>query len=164
MKEDGDEAAQLGFVLLGVDEERETRYPVTAMLSEALKVATVTVVEGANAGKEKAVTVGAMESTATVVVAVLVPFALVAVTVYVMVEVGFTAVAPMRVEVLKEPGVMATEEAFAMFQERVEVPADATMPDEAVKEAMVGRMPESVVPDATEDEADILPTLSWAVR
>ena len=62
---------------------------------------------------------GGVASIVTLVVAVLVPFAFVAVKVYVVVEVGFTVVEPMRVLVLKLPGVMATEEAFETFQERV---------------------------------------------
>jgi hypothetical protein len=56
----------------------------------------------------------------------------------VVVEVGFTAVDPMRVEVEKLPGVMATELAFVMFQLKVEVPAEATTPGETVKEEMMG--------------------------
>lgn len=81
--------------------------------------------------------VGAV-ATWTVVIAVLVPFALVAVNVYVIVEVGFTAVEPMSVLVEKEPGVMATEEAFATDQLKVDVPAEATILEEAVKEDMPG--------------------------
>jgi hypothetical protein len=83
--------------------------------------------------------VGAVESTVTVVAAVLVPFAFVAVRVYVIVDVGFTVVDAMSVLVLKEPGVMATELAFVMFQESVLVPAEATIDEEAVKEKMSGR-------------------------
>ena len=69
---------------------------------------------------------GAVPSTVTVAWAVEEPFALVAVTVYVVVDVGLTVVVPMRVEVLKEPGEMATEEALVMLQLRVEVPAGLT--------------------------------------
>jgi hypothetical protein len=61
----------------------------------------------------------------------------------VMVEVGFTVVDPMRVEVLKEPGVMATELAFVTLKERVEVPAEATIDEEAVKLLIVGAVPDA---------------------
>ena len=84
--------------------------------------------------------VGAV-ATFTVVVAVLVPFAFVAVSVYVIVEVGFTVKEPTSVEVENEPGEMATEEAFVIFQLRVEVPAEATMDEEAEKEEMEGGDP-----------------------
>ena len=84
--------------------------------------------------------VGAV-ATITLVVVVLVPFAFVAVRVYMVVEVGFTVVDPTRVEVEKVPGVMAREVAFATFQESVLVPADATMEEEAVKEEMEGGDP-----------------------
>ena len=70
--------------------------------------------------------------------AVLVPFALVAVSVFVIVDVGFTLVDPMSVDVLKLPGLIATEEAFVTFQERVLVPAERTSVGEAEKELMVG--------------------------
>jgi hypothetical protein len=84
--------------------------------------------------------VGVVESTVTVVVAVLVPFAFVAVKVYVIVEVGFTMNDPTSVLVLNEPGVMATDDAFVTLKERVEVPAGATTLEEAVKEEMEGRV------------------------
>jgi hypothetical protein len=74
----------------------------------------------------------------TVAVMVLVPFAFVAVRVYVVVEVGFTLVDPTRVEVEKLPGVIASEVALPTFQESVDVPAEATIVGEAVKEVMVG--------------------------
>jgi len=83
-------------------------------------------------------TVGAWESTITVVVAVLVPLMFVAVRVYVRVEVGLTSVDAMRVLVLNEVGAIATELAFVTFQERVEVPAEPTMVPEAEKEMMDG--------------------------
>jgi hypothetical protein len=84
--------------------------------------------------------VGAV-ATDTDVVAVVVPFAFVAVIVYIVVEVGFTDVDPMRVLVLKPPGVIATDEAFVMFQESVDVPAEATSVGDAEKEEMVGALP-----------------------
>jgi hypothetical protein len=105
--------------------------------------------------------VGAV-ATCTLVVAVLVPFAFVAVRVKTVVEVGFTEVDPMRVDVLKEPGLTVTEEAFVMFQESVLVPAEATTPGEAVNAVIEGVMPESVVADALVDDAEIFPTLSCA--
>ena len=55
-----------------------------------------------------------------------------------IVEVGFTVVDPKSVLVLKLPGVIATELAFVMFQERVEVPFRATTPGDAVKAVMEG--------------------------
>ena len=55
-----------------------------------------------------------------------------------VVEVGCTVVEPMRVEVANEPGVMATEDAFVMFQERVDVPAEATTEEDAEKEEIMG--------------------------
>jgi hypothetical protein len=73
-----------------------------------------------------------------VVVAVLVPFAFVAARVYVRVEVGCTVSEPISVEVEKEPGVMITELAFVMFQERVLVPADMMTDGEAEKEEIEG--------------------------
>jgi hypothetical protein len=108
--------------------------------------------------------VGAV-ATFTVAWAVDVPFPFVAVRVYVVVEVGFTVVDPTRVLVEKPPsGDMATELAFVMFQESVEVPAEATMPGEAAKEEMEGREPETVVDEAMLEDAETLPTLSCAVR
>ena len=80
-----------------------------------------------------------------------------------MVLVGFTVVDPTRVLVLKLPGVMATDEALVIFQERVLVPAEATTPGEEVKEEMVGVVPDCVVLLAMLDEAETFPTLSWAV-
>ena len=80
-----------------------------------------------------------------------------------MVEVGFTVVEATSVEVEKVPGVIATELAFVMFQESVLVPAAATTPGEAVNDVIEGRTPDKVVPDAFVDEAETLPTLSWAV-
>jgi len=106
--------------------------------------------------------VGAV-ATFTVVVAVTLPFGLVAVMVYIVVLVGFTFVDPMRVLVLKLPGVIATEEAFVIFQERTLVPAEATTVGDAEKEEMEGVIPLAVVPLAMLDEAETLPTLSCAV-
>ena len=83
-------------------------------------------------------TVGGVASTVTVVVAVEVPLPFVAVKVYVMVEVGFTVIEPTSVEVENEPGEMATEDAFVILKESVEVPAEATMEEEAEKEEMIG--------------------------
>ena len=78
--------------------------------------------------------------TEVVAVEVLLP-AFVAVRVYMTVEVGFTVIEPTRVEVEKEPGVITTELAFETFQVRVEVPRDATIVGEAVKEEMDGSCP-----------------------
>lgn len=93
--------------------------------------------------------VGAV-ATFTVVVAVTLPFGFVAVTVYIVVLVGFTFVDPMRVLVLKLPGVMATEEAFVIFQESALVPAEATTVGDAEKEEMEGRFPTFTVVLAVE--------------
>ena len=81
--------------------------------------------------------VGAV-ATCTLVVAVEVPFAFVAVRVKTVVEVGFTVVDPMSVEVEKPPGVMATELALETFQLKVDVPAERTSEGEGEKEEMVG--------------------------
>lgn len=77
-------------------------------------------------------------STRTVVVAVLVPFAFVAVRVYVVVDVGFTVSNPMRVDVERLPGVMATDDAFETAQLKVEVPFVTMALGEAIKEETVG--------------------------
>jgi len=83
-------------------------------------------------------------STVTVVETVDVPLAFVAVKVYVIVEVGFTVVDPTAVEVLKEPGVIAMFVIVPVaFQLKVEVPAEATTDEEAVKDEMVGSAPAS---------------------
>lgn len=76
--------------------------------------------------------------TATEVVAVTDPEPFIAVRVYVVVEVGKTMREPAIVEVLKLPGEMATDEAFAVFQERVEEAPDMMLAGEDVKEKMVG--------------------------
>ena len=60
-------------------------------------------------------------------------------------------------------GLMDREVALATVQLKVEVPLRATRLGEAVKEEMVGRTPLWVVPDAVVEEAEMLPTLSWAV-
>ena len=61
---------------------------------------------------------------------------------------GFTVVDPTRVEVEKFPGVIATEEAFAMLQESVLVPAEATTVGAAVKEEMTGGLVADPLPAA----------------
>lgn len=89
--------------------------------------------------------VGAV-ATCTVVVRVEVPFAFVAVKVYiVVVESAGVVVDPMRVLVANPPGVIVTELAFETFQERVAVPFKATTPGEAVKAVIEGMMPEGIV-------------------
>ena len=67
-------------------------------------------------------------------VVVLVPFAFVAVSVYVVVEVGFTIVEPESVLVEKLPGVIERDVAFATFQESVDDPDGATSVGDAEKE------------------------------
>ena len=93
-------------------------------------------------------TVGAWASTVTVAVAVLVPFPFEAVRVYVVDVVGFTLVDPIRVDVEKEPGVIVTELAFVTFQERVDVPAEATTKGDAEKELIVSGFCTFTVVDA----------------
>ena len=56
-----------------------------------------------------------------------------------MVDVGVTVVEPTRVEVENDPGVIATDDAFVIFQESVEGTPEATREGDAVKEAIVGR-------------------------
>ena len=60
-------------------------------------------------------------------------------------------------------GLMDREVALATVQLRVEVPFKATTEGEAEKEEMVGASPLRVVPEAVVEEAELLPTLSWAV-
>ena len=85
--------------------------------------------------------VGAV-ATATLVVAVLVPFAFVAVRVYIVVEVGFTVIELEAVDVLKPPGLMAMFVIVPVaFQLRTEAEPLATTVGEAVKEAMEGGAP-----------------------
>jgi hypothetical protein len=116
------DALQFGFVLDGVEDESWTRYPRTETLSEAVKAAMLTVVEAKYEGKAKAVIVGATPSTETVAEEAVVPNGFVAVRVKSVVEVGFAVHEPARVDVLKEPGVIATDEAFVVTQASVEVP------------------------------------------
>jgi hypothetical protein len=97
------------------------------------------------------------------VVAILVPFAFVAVIVYIVVEVGFTDVDPMSVLVLNPPGVIATDEALVIFQESVDVPAEATMLGDELNDDTEGRLLDIVVPDETVDDAEVFPTLSLEV-
>ena len=60
-------------------------------------------------------------------------------------------------------GLMDKDVALATVQLKVEVPLRATMLGEAEKEEMVGERPLWVVPEAMVEEAELLPTLSWAV-
>ena len=128
---------------------------VREMVSAPLAVATTDV------GVE-----GGTESMVTEVVAVLVPFALFAESVYTVVLVGFTVVEPtsVLVERLKPVAERDTEDALEIFQERREEEPLRISVGEAVKPVIIGRMPESVVPEAFVDEGETLPTLSFAVR
>jgi hypothetical protein len=85
--------------------------------------------------------VGETLSIATIAVAVLVPFALPADKVYVVVAIGFTVIEPTSVVVLIEPGVIVIEVALLIFHESVEVPAERTIEGDAVKEEMTGGAP-----------------------
>jgi hypothetical protein len=80
-----------------------------------------------------------------------------------VVLVWFTVVDPMRIDVEKLPGVIAIEEAFVIFQESVLVPAKATIVGDAEKEEMEGKLPLVVVADALVEDAETLPTESFAV-
>ena len=55
-----------------------------------------------------------------------------------VVDVGFTIVDPMRVDVEKLPGVMVSDVALPTFQESVDVPAEATIVGDAEKEVRMG--------------------------
>ena len=108
-------------------------------------------------------TEGGMVSTMTVAIAVEVPLPFDdAVRVYVLVEVTLTRVEPIRVEVEKLPGVMATDEAFTACQLRVEVPEDAKIEGVAEKEMMAVAEPLSVVVLAFVEVAEVRPKVSKA--
>ena len=107
-------------------------------------------------------TEGGVPSTVTVVSAVEVPLVLEAKSVYTVVEVGFTRVLPMRVVVLKEPGVMDTEEAFVTDQESVEVTPGWMREEDAVKEETVGATADGVTLPEGDEEAEV-PTAFVAV-
>ncbi len=78
----------------------------------------------------------------TVVVAVLVPFAFVAVRVYTVVEVGATVIEPDRVDVVILPGemvIVVVEVTMPFtFQDNVDVPDEAMEDGDAVNEEMIG--------------------------
>ena len=105
--------------------------------------------------------VGAV-ATLTEVVAVLVPFAFVAVRVKTVVapSAGVVVLVPVTVPT---PWSMESELALLTFQLKVEVPFKATVAGDALKAVMEGVMPESVVPDATVEDAETFPTLSRAL-
>ena len=105
--------------------------------------------------------VGAV-ATLTVVVAVLVPFAFVAVRVKTVVapSAGVVVLVPVTAPT---PWSMESEVALLTVQLRVEVPFRATVAGNTEKEEMEGRVPESVVPEATVEDAATFPTLSRAV-
>jgi hypothetical protein len=105
--------------------------------------------------------VGAV-ATLTVVVAVLVPFAFVAVRVKTVVapSAGVVVLVPVTAPT---PWSMESEVALLTVQLKVEVPFRATVAGEALKPVMEGVMPESVAPDATDEDAERFPTLSRAV-
>lgn len=105
--------------------------------------------------------VGAV-GTFTVAVEVAVPFAFVAVIVYVVVVVGFTMSEPMSVLVEKLPGVIATDDAFVMFHESVLAAPGAITVGDAEKEDMEGNAPFVVVPLALVEVAQKVPTPLYA--
>jgi hypothetical protein len=74
---------------------------------------------------------------------------------------GVVVLVPVTVPIL---GLMDREVALATVQLSVDVPFKATTVGEAVNKEMVGEEePLRVVPDAVVEEAELLPTLSWAV-
>src|ERR1039457_1038033 len=105
--------------------------------------------------------VGAV-ATETVVVAVEVPLLLTAVRAerVVVDRAGVAVLLPVTVPIA---GLMDREVALATVQLKVEVPFRATRVGDAVKEEMVGDRPLWVIPEATVEGAEMLPTLSWAV-
>jgi hypothetical protein len=75
--------------------------------------------------------------------------------VYIVVDVGSTYLDPASVEVEKLPGEIATDEAFETFHASVDVPAEATIEGEAVKETIEGSVPVGVTLLDAEDEAEM---------
>lgn len=67
-----------------------------------------------------------------------------------VVDVGFTVIDPISVDVENEPGVMATEVAFVTFQLKVDVPTEATIVGDAEKELIVNGFSAFTVVDAVE--------------
>ena len=61
-------------------------------------------------------------------------------------------------------GLMESDVAPLVLQDKVEVPFTAMTPGEAVKEVMEGRTPLKVVLEAMLELAETFPTLSCAVR
>jgi len=106
--------------------------------------------------------VGAVASTDTDVVAVVVPFAFVAVKVkrVVVARAGVVVLVPVTVPIV---GLMEREVALDAVQLRVLVPFNATSVGDAEKDEMEGRLLEIVVPDETVDDAEVFPTLSLEV-
>jgi len=99
---------------------------------------------------------------ATEVVAVEVPFAFVAVRVYIVeVEsVGVVVEVPVTVPIV---GLIESDVAPLTLQESVEVPFKTTAGGDALNEEIEGTIPVSVVDDAILEDAETLPTLSCAV-
>ena len=83
-------------------------------------------------------TEGGVESMTTVVVAVLVPFALPALRVKIVVEATLTAMDPEAVLVLKPPGAIMMVLAPVTFHESVEVTVELDTPGFDEKDAIVG--------------------------
>src|ERR1035438_6768958 len=102
-----------------------------------------------------------VEFTVTVTLAVLVPFAFVAVRVK-RVEVARAPVTVLVPDTVPIVGLIESDVAPETVQPRVEVPFKATTVGAAVNREMVGRMPLTVVPEAMVDEAERLPPLSCA--
>jgi hypothetical protein len=98
----------------------------------------------------------------TLVVAVTEPFAFVAVRVK-TVEVaraGVVVLVPVTVPIT---GLIESAVAPVSVQLKVVVPFGTMGFGDALNPVIEGRMPESVVPEALVEEAETLPTLSWAV-
>jgi hypothetical protein len=101
---------------------------------------------------------GGVESTATEVVAVLVPFVLLELRVYTVVDVGFTIKEPDWDEVEKVPGVMMVVEAFDTLKESVDEPPESTSEGDAEKEEIEGGLPDALnamIPAVTLEEVTL---------
>ena len=73
---------------------------------------------------------------------------------------GVVVLVPVTVPIV---GLIEMELAELTFQLKVEVPFGRTLAGDAEKEEMAGRALESVAPEAIVDDAETLPTLSFAV-
>jgi hypothetical protein len=98
----------------------------------------------------------------TAAVAVVDPFAFVAVSVYAVVTVGFTIVVPERLVLENVPGVIATEVAFVTVHESVDAPFGPTRVGFAVNDDIAGTAEDLVAATTALEIGETLPTLSKA--